>query len=46
MKTLKVVQSYNSTISLTSALDGVGRQHHALANLPPRRSSSLKNAGA
>ena len=28
-------QRYSSTLSLTSALDGVGRQHHALAALPP-----------
>ena len=26
---------YSSTLSLTSALDGVGGQHHAPANLPP-----------
>ena len=26
---------YSSTLSLTSALDGVGRQGHALAALPP-----------
>jgi hypothetical protein len=26
---------YSSTLSLTSALDGVGSQHHAPADLPP-----------
>jgi len=26
---------YSSTLSLTSALDGVGDQHHAPAALPP-----------
>jgi hypothetical protein len=26
---------YSSALSLTSALDGVGGQHHALAALPP-----------
>jgi hypothetical protein len=26
---------YSSTLSLTSALDGVGGQRHALADLPP-----------
>ena len=46
MKTLKVVHSYNSTLSLTSALDGVCRQSHELADLPARRDSSSKNAGA
>ena len=28
-------QKYNSTLSLTSALDGVGGQRHPPANLPP-----------
>jgi len=28
-------QSYSSTLSLTSALDGVGGQRHAPADLPP-----------
>ena len=28
---------YNSTLSLTSALDGVGGQQHAPAALPPRK---------
>jgi len=28
-------KSYNSTLSLTSELDGVGGQHHAPAALPP-----------
>jgi hypothetical protein len=28
---------YNSTLSLTSALDGVGGQHHTPAALPPER---------
>ena len=28
-------QRYSSTLSLTSALDGVGGQRHALAALPP-----------
>jgi hypothetical protein len=28
-------QRYSSTLSLTSALDGVGGQHHAPAALPP-----------
>jgi hypothetical protein len=28
-------QMYSSTLPLTSALDGVGGQHHALAALPP-----------
>ena len=30
-------QKYSSTLSLTSALDGVGGQHDALAALPPGR---------
>jgi hypothetical protein len=30
-------QRYSSTLSLTSALDGVGVQSHALAALPPRK---------
>jgi hypothetical protein len=31
----EVEQSYSSTLSLTSALDGVGGQRHAPAALPP-----------
>jgi hypothetical protein len=30
-------QRYSSTLSLTSALDGVGVQRHAPADLPPRK---------
>ena len=30
-------QMYSSTLSLTSPLDGVGGQRHALADLPPRK---------
>jgi len=32
-------QRYNSTLSLTSALDGVGGQRHAPAALPPAKDS-------
>jgi hypothetical protein len=31
---------HNHILSLTSALDGVGDQHHAPANLPPGRAGS------
>ena len=31
----EVEQRYGSTLPLTSALDGVGGQHHAPAALPP-----------
>jgi len=31
---------HNTILSLTSALDGVGDQHHAPANLPPGRAGS------
>ena len=31
----KTGHEYSSTLSLTSALDGVGGQRHALAALPP-----------
>ena len=34
MKALKVEYRFSSTLSLTSALDGVGGQHHAPAALP------------
>ena len=30
-------QMYSSTLPLTSALDGVGGQHHGPAALPPRK---------
>ena len=34
-------QRYNTTLSLTSALDAVGGQHHATADLPPGKTRYL-----
>jgi hypothetical protein len=40
------VYRYNFSLSLTSALDGVGDQRHAPAALPPGRRPSTQCTGA
>jgi hypothetical protein len=39
-------KSYGSTLSVTSALDGVGVQRHARAALPPRGRPGIYCTGA
>ena len=41
----KVESKPNTLLSLTSALDGVGDQHHAPANLPPVTAGSHCTGG-